>query len=133
MQDLLQARGDQVVRELDSFHRGYRRAFDRLALFPDVKAYCATGAIHNKLVLNAEVAGILEAYTASDSSTRGAALLDRSGRVVIGTEAALIGTYRDGASRNRRTVRPRRDLCRGSRRAACTSWRARNTAGLRRS
>jgi PAS domain S-box-containing protein len=90
LQDLLQARGDQVVRELDGFHRGYRRAVDRLAQFPDVKAYCAAGAIHNP-VLDAEVNGILGAYTASDPSTRGTALLDRTGRVVIGTEASMIG------------------------------------------
>ena len=41
MKDLLEARGDQIVRELDSFHRGYQRSADRMARFPDSAAYCA--------------------------------------------------------------------------------------------
>ncbi len=107
MQDLLQARGDQVVRELDGFHRGYRRAVDRLALFPDIKAFCAAGTSRSP-ALDGEVSGILGAYTASDADTRGAALLDRTGRVVIGTEAALIGTDLSGQSHVRSALRGNR-------------------------
>jgi PAS domain S-box-containing protein len=107
MQDLLQARGDQIVRELDGFHRGYRRAVDRLAIFPDVKAYCAAGPSRNA-TLDTEVNGILGAYAASDPNTRGAALLDRTGRVVIGTEATLIGTDLSDQSHVRSALRGNR-------------------------
>ena len=40
VKSLLEARGDQIVRELDSFHHSYRRSADRLARFPDSAAYC---------------------------------------------------------------------------------------------
>jgi PAS domain S-box-containing protein len=109
LQDLLQARGDQVARELDSFHFGYRRASNRLSLFPAVKAYCAAGAIHSPAA-DAEASGILATYTAGDPATRGTALLDRTGRVAIGTEASLIGVdfsnqpYVRAALRGARTV-----------------------------
>ncbi len=107
MQDLLQARGDQVVRELDGFHSGYRRGVDRLAIFPGVKAFCAPEAGRNA-TLDSEVSGILTAYTASDPNTRGVALLDRTGRVVIGTEAALIGTDLSGQAHVRSALQGNR-------------------------
>src|SRR5258706_10510018 len=38
--DLLAARGDQIVHELDAVNRGYQRAVDRIARFPDAMDYC---------------------------------------------------------------------------------------------
>jgi PAS domain S-box-containing protein len=106
LQDLLQARGDQIVRELDAFHRGYRLSADRIALFPDVKAYCAAGAAGaSNPALVAEASGILAAYPAIDPNVRGAALLDRTGHVVIGTEAPLVGVDLSHQSHVRTAVR----------------------------
>jgi len=87
---LLAARGDQIVHELDAFHRGYRRAADRVARFPDVADYCL-GTKEHRAARHAAVLGLLAAYPASDAGIRGAALLDGAGRVVIATEAQLVG------------------------------------------
>ncbi|WP_428424089.1 PAS domain S-box protein [Methylibium sp.] len=87
---LLEARGDQIVHELDSFHRSYRRSVDRVARFPDSAAYCAATP-ERRAALHAAMLGILSAYPASDAGIRGAALLDGAGRVVIATEAPLTG------------------------------------------
>ncbi len=45
-ENLLQARGDQLVRELelDDFNRGYARAANRIASFPDIRASCDAAA-----------------------------------------------------------------------------------------
>jgi PAS domain S-box-containing protein len=90
MQELLKARGDQIARELDGFHRGYRRAAEQIARFPDSAAYCGDtpqrrAARHDALL------GILSAYPASDAAIRGVALLDGGGQVIIATEPALTG------------------------------------------
>jgi len=37
---LLEARGDQIVHELDSFHRNYQRSVERIARFPETVAHC---------------------------------------------------------------------------------------------
>jgi len=90
MKDLLQARGDQIARELDSFHRGYRHAAAQLARFPDSTAYCSEtpqrrAARHDALL------GLLSTYPASDPGIRGVALLDGAGHVLIATEPPLMG------------------------------------------
>ncbi|HZE91842.1 MAG TPA: PAS domain S-box protein [Rhizobacter sp.] len=90
VKSLLEARGDQIVHELDSFHRGYQRSADRLARFPDAAAYC-TETPQRRAARRAAMLGILSAYPASDPGIRGAALIDRSGRIVIATEAPSIG------------------------------------------
>jgi PAS domain S-box-containing protein len=90
MKRLLEARGDQIVHELDSFHRGYQRAVGRIARFPDSAAYCADTPDGRAARLGAML-GILSAYPASDPGIRGAALIDGTGRIVIATEAPLIG------------------------------------------
>src|SRR5688572_21031580 len=90
MQDLLGARGDQIAREVDGFHRGYRRAVEQIARFPDSSAYCADTS-EGRAARHDALLGTLAAYPASDSGIRGAALLDGKGRVVIATEKSLTG------------------------------------------
>ncbi len=90
MKDLLEARGDQISRELDGFHRGYRRAAEQIARFPEASAYCGDtperrAARHDALL------GILSTYPASDPGIRGVALLDGAGRIILATEPALRG------------------------------------------
>ena len=87
---LLEARGDQIVHELDGFHRGYQHSVDQMARFPESAAYC-TEAPERRATRQAAMLGLLSAYPASDAGIRGAALLDGTGRVVIATEAPLIG------------------------------------------
>jgi len=89
-QELLQARADQIVRELDTFHRGHRGSVERLALFPDARAYCVLDAAQRALRQDA-MRALLSTYPASDAGIRGAALLDGAGRIVIATETALEG------------------------------------------
>ena len=90
VKDILQARGDQIVHELDAFHRAYQRSVDRIARFPDSVAHCAETperrAAHQDAML-----GLLSAYPASDTGIRGAGLIDGTGRVIIATEAPVIG------------------------------------------
>ena len=90
MQDLLEARGDQIVRELDGFHRGYRRAAEQIARFPDASAYCAD-TVERRAARRDALMSILSAYPASDAGIRGVALLDGTGRVVAATEPLLVG------------------------------------------
>jgi len=90
MESLLQARGDQIVNELDGFHRGYQRSADRISRFPDSVAYCA-GTLEQRTQMQARMLSTLAAFPASDAGIRGAALLDGAGRVVIATETQLIG------------------------------------------
>ena len=91
MKNLLQARGDQIVRELDGFHRGYQRSVERIARYPDSSAYC-TGTPEQRAQREGALLGLLSVFPASDSGIRGAALLDGAGQVVVATETALIGT-----------------------------------------
>ena len=81
---LLAARGDQIAHELDNFHRGYRSSADRIATFPDSAAFCAASTEH-RTELSAGMMGILSTFQRGDGGIRGVALLDGSGRVVIGT------------------------------------------------
>jgi len=90
VKDLLSARGDQIVHELDGFHRGYQRMADSVARLPDSAAYCAQTP-EGRAAGQARMRGILSAYPASDAGIRGAALLDGSGRIVIATEGQLTG------------------------------------------
>jgi hypothetical protein len=90
MKQLLQARADQLVRELDSFHRAYQRSVDRLARSPDAAAFCA-GDADRQAALRGAMLGLLAAFPASDPAIGGAALLDRSGKVLIATNPAVMG------------------------------------------
>jgi PAS domain S-box-containing protein len=90
MSDLLAARGDQIVHELDTFHRSYRRSVDRLMRMPNTAAYCAEEP-SRRVARHAEMLGILSSFPASDAGIRGVALIDAAGRVMIATETPLIG------------------------------------------
>lgn len=93
LQDVLQARADQIVREVDSFHRAHQPGAARMARFHAVRAYCgaAAGGTAPGNGLEAQVQDILAAYPASDGRVRGAGLLDRNGRVLLATEMPLAG------------------------------------------
>lgn len=90
MKQLLQARADQLVRELDSFHRAHQRSADRLARTPDAVAFCA-GDADRQAALRGAMLGQLAAFPASDPAISGAALLDRSGKVLMATNPAVMG------------------------------------------
>jgi len=90
MKGVLEARGDQVARELDGFHRGYQRAVGRMARFPEPVAYC-NASPERRASQGDAMLSFLSAYPASDAGIRGAAMLDGSGRVIIGTEPQLTG------------------------------------------
>jgi PAS domain S-box-containing protein len=86
---LLAARADQLVGNLDAFHRVYRNGVSKLARVPEVIAFCeATPADSDRLKpgLRATLA-----VPASDAAIRGVAVLDPSGTVKIATEAQLTG------------------------------------------
>ena len=87
---LLQARGDQIVRELEGFHHGYLRSVDRAARFDDTRAFC-TGSPAQRKELMQSALGLLRTYPASDAAIRGAALIDGRGQVVLATEPEIIG------------------------------------------
>src|SRR5687768_9353038 len=89
-QHLLAAHGDRIVRELDALNRGYQRAIDRIARYPNVAAYCNADA-KQRAQLQAGVSGLLAVHPASDGGIRGAALVDANGRVVVATEPQLVG------------------------------------------
>jgi PAS domain S-box-containing protein len=87
---LLAARGDQVVRELDIFHRSYQRSVDRLAHLPRViDFYQASPEDSDGLKSIART--VLNVWPASDKAIRGVALLDLAGTVKLATEDPLIG------------------------------------------
>ena len=90
VKNLLEARGDQVVRDLDGFNRGYQGSIGRIARLPAAAAYCAE-APERRAARDAAMLGILSIFPSSDAGIRGAALIDKSGRVAIATEAPLIG------------------------------------------
>lgn len=94
LEDLLGARADQVVHEVDSFHRTHVPEAARLARFPAVRAYCGAAAGGTAPVaglLETQVHELLAGYPASDDRVRGAALLDRQGRVMLASEMPLAG------------------------------------------
>jgi PAS domain S-box-containing protein len=93
LHDLLEARADQVVHEVDSFHRTRVPEAARLARLQAVRAYCgaAAGGTEPAAGLETQVHELLAGYPASDGRVRGAALLDREGRVMVASEMPLAG------------------------------------------
>ena len=87
---LLAARGDQLVGRIDAFNRGYLYSVDRLARLPSVVAFCQEPGTPAE-PLESRVQATLEVWPASAPEVRGAAIVDLSGVVRIGTEAALKG------------------------------------------
>jgi signal transduction histidine kinase/ActR/RegA family two-component response regulator len=90
MRSLLEARGDELVRDLDTFHHGHLRSVERIALFPATTEFCAQPAGRRSGALPA-LQAILSTYPASDPNIHGAVVIDASGRVVASTEAKLVG------------------------------------------
>ena len=90
MKSLLRARGDQIARELDAFHRSYLRAVEQIAHLPGATAYCSDGSDGRRARRDA-LLNVLSSYVASDGGIRGMALIDGSGRVVIATEPGVEG------------------------------------------
>jgi PAS domain S-box-containing protein len=90
MRQLLQARADQLVRELDSFHRAHQRSVDRLAHAPDTVSFCA-GDADRQSALRGAMSGLLATFPASDPAIGGAAVLDRNGKVLVATNPAITG------------------------------------------
>jgi len=88
--ELLTARGDQVVGEVDAFHRTYQRSASRLARLPDIVRYSQTSPAERGR-LNPAIRATLEIWPRSDPAIRGAGLLGRDGTVTASTEPALIG------------------------------------------
>jgi len=86
----LEARSEQVVRELDAMNRGYRRAADVLARNPDVLGYCRA-RFTPAAGVTPELQAVLNAYPASGADIRGVAVLDPAGVVRAASESALVG------------------------------------------
>jgi PAS domain S-box-containing protein len=95
MKNLLEARGDQIVRDLDSVVRGYQHAVDRIARLPDSAAFC-TADTARRTALQPGFLGALSVFPASDRNIRGTALIDTAGRVVMASETRLIGVDLSG-------------------------------------
>src|SRR5882724_495862 len=87
---LLAARGDEVAGKLDAFNDRYRRAAARLAVLPDVVRYAQSPASARKQLAPA-VRGIFDPWLRGDSNSRGFAILDATGTVLLGTEEPLAG------------------------------------------
>jgi PAS domain S-box-containing protein len=87
---LLAARGDQLVGQLDTFHRSYQRSVDQVAHLPDVVAFCQARPEDTDR-FKSSLRTALDVWPASDANIRGIAILDASGTVKIATEDSLIG------------------------------------------
>src|SRR4051812_23990645 len=84
---LLAARADQLVGEMDGFHRGHQRAVARLAAIPEVIELL--GAIPDDVErLRGEIAGRLRVHEAVDPAIRGIGIVDGGARVIAATEPA---------------------------------------------
>ncbi|HXC58624.1 MAG TPA: ATP-binding protein [Steroidobacteraceae bacterium] len=88
--DLLAARADELVGRIDTFNRGYQRAVNRMALIPSALALLqATPSEAARIAptLRAQ----LQVWPVTDPGIRGVAVLDASGKVIVGTEERLFG------------------------------------------
>jgi PAS domain S-box-containing protein len=86
---LLAARGDELVGELDTFHRGYRRSVEILARLPRIVDFCRSPRSERD-PLKRDVNSVLQIH-ATDKSVRGTAILDAEGTVQVATEEQLVG------------------------------------------
>jgi len=87
---LLRSGTEQIARELDEFHRGRLQSVERIALFPEAVAFCLADTARHADAAPALVR-LLATYPASDPSIAGAALLNRSGRVIAATNPVMGG------------------------------------------
>jgi signal transduction histidine kinase/ActR/RegA family two-component response regulator len=87
---LLAARGDQLVGELDTFHRGFQRSATRFSRLPRVLEFARTTGLDSDRV-ETTIDAVLAVQPGSDPRVRGAAILDLSGKVTAATEQELVG------------------------------------------
>jgi signal transduction histidine kinase len=90
---LLTARAEQISRELDSTHEGYRSATVRVANLPAVKAYCGASD-KGRLEHQERLQGIFSTFNKSDDAIHGVLVMDNAGRIALASERALIGADR---------------------------------------
>jgi PAS domain S-box-containing protein len=90
---LLQARGEQLVLELDELHRGFQAAARRLALAPEAEAFCAADEAA-RASLQPAVQRLLASFPGTDARIGGVALLDHTGHVLLATDPTLTGVDR---------------------------------------
>jgi signal transduction histidine kinase/CheY-like chemotaxis protein len=95
--ELLSARADQLAAEIDGWHRLHAAAARRIPTFPRIRAYLA--APPESKALEAErVLASLRVASDSDPDVRAILLLDRSGRVELGTDSLAVGVDLAGYS-----------------------------------
>jgi PAS domain S-box-containing protein len=87
--DVLAARGDQLVRELDAFNRGYQRTADEIAHWPDIIDFLPVGKQDGRGDGSA-IRARLAVIPARDPSVRSVAILDTSGVVRVATNPRLL-------------------------------------------
>jgi PAS domain S-box-containing protein len=88
--DLLAARADQLVGQLDTFNRGYQRSVERISHIPRMVEF-ALAPPEEVERQRPTIRQILEVWPASDTSIRGVGILDASGTVMAATEEPLVG------------------------------------------
>jgi PAS domain S-box-containing protein len=88
--DLLAARADQLVGQLDAFNRGYQKSVERISRVPRMMEF-ALATPQEVDRQRPAMRRILEVWPASDTSIRGVGILDASGTVMVATEEPLVG------------------------------------------
>jgi PAS domain S-box-containing protein len=87
---LLRAGGEQIARELDEFNRARQQSVSRIASYPETAAFCLADSARRASALSS-VNALLATFPATDSAIGGAALLDRSGRILASANPASVG------------------------------------------
>ena len=87
---LLTARSDQLMGRIDTFVAGYQRAVTRMAQVPTALELLQASSAEAER-LKPAVSTHLGTWPATDSGLRGVAVLNATGKVLVGTEAPLIG------------------------------------------
>ncbi len=88
--DLLVARVDKLVGDLDGFHRNYQLTVYKLSRLPIVLKVCQANAREIRSLTPA-LQSFLNVLPSSDANVRGVAILDLTGKVKSSTEDQLIG------------------------------------------
>lgn len=96
IQQLLEARTEQIGHEIDRIHSGYLTAASRMAQFADIRNFCASP---QSAVRAAAARTLLRTFPSSDAAVAGAGIIGREGRVALATDLALesIPTQRQSA------------------------------------
>jgi signal transduction histidine kinase len=86
---LLGARAEELVGRIDTFNEGYMRSVQRLARVPGLpEILSAPATFMQRMQVPADA--VLRLWPSTDGNIRGVALLDGTGKVVLGTEPALV-------------------------------------------